>query len=83
MADSTEESTREIAVAQRKAAGAAPDPPSAAARRTGVDEVILTGHIYDHAARLHSFELVAEQLMAAPVVSTATVTTSAARSTDS
>lgn len=28
--------------------------------RTGVDEVIVTGHIYDHAARLHSFEIVAD-----------------------
>jgi luciferase family oxidoreductase group 1 len=35
-------------------------------RRTGADEVILIGHIYDHAARLRSFELVAEQVMAAP-----------------
>ncbi len=34
--------------------------------RTDVDEVILTGHIYDHTARLRSFELVAEQLVAAP-----------------
>ncbi len=52
-------------------------------RRTAVDEVILTGHIYDHAARLRSFELVAEQLIAAPVVSTPAVTTSAARRPDS
>jgi luciferase family oxidoreductase group 1 len=28
--------------------------------QTGVDEVIATGHIYDHAARLHSFEILAE-----------------------
>ncbi len=28
--------------------------------RTGVDEVIVAGHIYDHAARLHSFEIVAD-----------------------
>lgn len=28
--------------------------------RTGVDEVIATGHIYDHEARLHSFEILAE-----------------------
>lgn len=34
-------------------------------RRTGVDEVILTGHIYDHDARLRSFGLVAEQVLAA------------------
>jgi luciferase family oxidoreductase group 1 len=28
--------------------------------KTGVDEVMITGMIYDHAARLHSFELAAE-----------------------
>ena len=28
--------------------------------RTGVDEVIVAGTIYDHAARLHSFEIVAD-----------------------
>ena len=33
-------------------------------RRTGVDEVILTGHIYDHAARVRSFELVAGVMLA-------------------
>jgi alkanesulfonate monooxygenase SsuD/methylene tetrahydromethanopterin reductase-like flavin-dependent oxidoreductase (luciferase family) len=27
--------------------------------RTGVDELMLTSHIYDHAARLRSFEIVA------------------------
>jgi len=27
---------------------------------TNADEIIVTGHIFDHAARLHSFELVAE-----------------------
>jgi luciferase family oxidoreductase group 1 len=29
---------------------------------TGADELILTAHIYDHAARLHSFELAAEAM---------------------
>ena len=33
---------------------------------TGVDEVILTGHIYDHSARLRSFELVAKEFALAP-----------------
>ena len=33
--------------------------------RTQADEVILTGNIYDHAARRRSFEIVAEQLLAA------------------
>jgi luciferase family oxidoreductase group 1 len=36
--------------------------------RTGVDEVMVTAHIYDHAARLRSFEIVAaarESLLAA------------------
>ena len=28
--------------------------------RTGIDEAIVTGHIYDHAARLHSFEILAD-----------------------
>ncbi len=28
--------------------------------RTGVDEVLVTAHIYDHAARLRSFEIVAD-----------------------
>lgn len=28
--------------------------------RTGVDEIIATAHIYDHQARLHSFEIAAE-----------------------
>lgn len=59
------------------------DEVEAFVRRSAVDEVILTGHIYDHAARLRSFELVAEQLIAAPVVSTPAVTTSAARRPDS
>ncbi|MBV8656118.1 MAG: MsnO8 family LLM class oxidoreductase, partial [Candidatus Eremiobacteraeota bacterium] len=30
--------------------------------RTGVDEVIATGHIYDHRARLNSFEILAEAI---------------------
>jgi luciferase family oxidoreductase group 1 len=29
-------------------------------RRTAVDELMVTGSIYDHAARLHSFEIVAQ-----------------------
>ncbi len=37
------------------------------AEKTGVDEVILTGHIYDHRARLRSYELVAEQFLTMPV----------------
>jgi len=41
------------------------DGIEAFARKTGADEVILTGHIYDHRARLRSYELVAEQLLAA------------------
>ena len=28
-------------------------------QRTGVDELMVTGTIYDHAARLRSFEIVA------------------------
>jgi alkanesulfonate monooxygenase SsuD/methylene tetrahydromethanopterin reductase-like flavin-dependent oxidoreductase (luciferase family) len=28
--------------------------------RTNVDELLVTGAIYDHAARLHSFELVSQ-----------------------
>ena len=31
--------------------------------RTGVDEVIITGHIHDHGARLRSFQIAAEQLL--------------------
>jgi len=27
--------------------------------RTGADEVMITSHIYDHAARLRSYEIVA------------------------
>jgi luciferase family oxidoreductase group 1 len=33
------------------------------AARTGVDEVMVTAHIYDHAARLRSFEIVAEAVI--------------------
>jgi alkanesulfonate monooxygenase SsuD/methylene tetrahydromethanopterin reductase-like flavin-dependent oxidoreductase (luciferase family) len=29
---------------------------------TGVDEIMVTGHIFDHAARLRSFEIAAELL---------------------
>ena len=32
---------------------------AAFAARTGADELILTGQIYDHAARLRSFEIAA------------------------
>ncbi len=35
------------------------------AKRTGADELMLTSQIYDHAARLRSFELVAEELLRA------------------
>jgi alkanesulfonate monooxygenase SsuD/methylene tetrahydromethanopterin reductase-like flavin-dependent oxidoreductase (luciferase family) len=30
--------------------------------QTEADELIVTGHIYDHQARLHSFEIAAELL---------------------
>ena len=30
------------------------------ARRTGADELMVTGHIYDHAARLRSYEILAD-----------------------
>ena len=30
------------------------------AARTGADELIITGSIYDHAARIRSFEIIAE-----------------------
>ncbi len=33
------------------------------AERTGADELMVTTHIFDHAARLRSFEIVAEQLI--------------------
>jgi alkanesulfonate monooxygenase SsuD/methylene tetrahydromethanopterin reductase-like flavin-dependent oxidoreductase (luciferase family) len=29
-------------------------------RQTGADEIMVTAQIYDHAARLHSFEIVSE-----------------------
>ena len=35
------------------------------AKRTGADELMLTSQIYDHAARLRSFEIVASQLLRA------------------
>jgi alkanesulfonate monooxygenase SsuD/methylene tetrahydromethanopterin reductase-like flavin-dependent oxidoreductase (luciferase family) len=35
------------------------------AERTGADELMLTSQIYDHAARLRSFELVASELLRA------------------
>ena len=34
--------------------------------QTGVDEVMITAHIFDHAARLRSLQITAEQLMLAP-----------------
>lgn len=34
--------------------------------RTGVDEVMVTAHIFDHEARLRSLQITAEQLMLAP-----------------
>lgn len=34
--------------------------------RTGADEVMIAGHIFDHQARLRSFRITAEQLMLAP-----------------
>ena len=30
------------------------------ARRTGADEIMVTAQVFDHAARLRSFQLVAE-----------------------
>jgi luciferase family oxidoreductase group 1 len=42
--------------------------------RTGADELILAGHIYDHAARLRSYEIAADvhrQLAAAPAEASA------------
>ena len=55
-------------------AGAAPraaPEESAAARagvdpRTAVDEIMVVSAIYEHAARLRSYELLAEHLLAAP-----------------
>ena len=38
---------------------------SAFAERTGADELMLTSQIHDHAARLHSFEIVASELLRA------------------
>jgi alkanesulfonate monooxygenase SsuD/methylene tetrahydromethanopterin reductase-like flavin-dependent oxidoreductase (luciferase family) len=34
--------------------------------QTGVDEVMITAHIFDHDARLRSLQITAEQLMLAP-----------------
>jgi luciferase family oxidoreductase group 1 len=63
-----------VAQAMREAVIGAPDPVrrglQAFIDRTGVDEVIITGMMYDHAARRHSLELVAElrpSLRPAPV----------------
>ena len=33
------------------------------AERTGADELMLTSQIFDHAARLRSFEIVASELL--------------------
>jgi luciferase family oxidoreductase group 1 len=33
--------------------------------RTGADEMMITAHVYDHAARLHSYEIVADGMTAA------------------
>jgi hypothetical protein len=35
------------------------------AERTGADKLILTSQIYDHVARLRSFEIVASELLRA------------------
>jgi hypothetical protein len=35
--------------------------------RTGVNEVIATGSIYDHQARLHSFEILADAAALNPI----------------
>ncbi len=35
-------------------------PCRASSRRTGADELLVAGQIFDHAARLHSYEIVAE-----------------------
>jgi alkanesulfonate monooxygenase SsuD/methylene tetrahydromethanopterin reductase-like flavin-dependent oxidoreductase (luciferase family) len=32
------------------------------ARSTGADEIMVTGQIFDHQARLHSFEIAAEAM---------------------
>ncbi len=37
------------------------------AERTGVDEVIATGNMYDHRARLHSFEILADAATLNPI----------------
>ena len=37
------------------------------AERTGVDEVMVVSHIFDHAARLRSLEITAEQVIADPI----------------
>ncbi len=35
--------------------------------RTGADEVMIVTHVFDHAARLRSLEITAEQVIAQPV----------------
>lgn len=35
--------------------------------RTGADEIIVSGQIFDHTARLRSFAIAAEALAAAPI----------------
>ena len=37
--------------------------------RTGADEVIIAGHIFDHDARVRSIQIVAEQMMLATALS--------------
>ena len=38
------------------------------AERTGVDEILVTAHLYDHAARLRSFEITAEIFASRPAL---------------
>ena len=38
--------------------------------KTEIDEIMITGQIFDHAARLRSFEIAAELLRDAPVAAT-------------
>ena len=37
------------------------------ATRTGADEVMIVTHVFDHAARLRSLEITAEQVIAEPI----------------
>jgi hypothetical protein len=47
---------------------------AAFASRTGADELMIVSHIFDHAARLRSFEIVA-QLLAPAVTATEDIAT--------